>query len=263
MSDVILQYPSDNVAGLYSTVGVNSGSEDLDYPASYLADGRPGRPAKLTTTSGSWVFDFGSAQRIDLVVLGAHNLSAVSIEGNASNVWTSPAFSADLVIPTRTADGHSVNAWVDLTTESGYSASGFQYWRLVVSGSDPCAVGELWLGQTIRTTDRGYALGFTISETPATIAHRTEFLIPLVYALGSRERRLALTFRARSAGAVALREWYRSMQGPGLTSIFIPDVNVNDAWWIRHAGDYSEAVPYAEARDVSMNLTEHATGVPL
>jgi len=261
--EVLYQYPSDNVSGDYATIGVNTGTEDPDYPAAYLADGRPGRPAKLTTTSGSWVLAFGAAQRIDLVALGAHNLTAVTLEGNATNAWGGPTFSQALTIAPATADGHSVNAWLDLTTKTGYSVGGFQFWRLVVSGAVACAVGELWLGSTVRQTDRGYALGFSIEETQPTIQHLTEFLIPLVYALGSRQRRLALTFRCRAVGALALREWYRSMQGPGRTGLFVPDASVNDAWWVRQANDYTEAVPYGEARDVSMTLVEHATGVPL
>ena len=259
MTDTVLvQYPADNVAGTYASVGVNTGTEDPDYPAAYLADGRPGRPAKLTTTSGSWVFDFGTARALALVALGPHNLSAATLEGNATNAWGSPSFSAALTIPTETADGHSVNAWRLLAGTPSY-----QFWRLVVAGPVACAVGELWLGSTARQTDRGYALGFTLSELPATIQHLTEFLIPQVYALGSRQRTLALTFRMRAVGAAALREWYRSMQGPGLTGLFVPDASVNDAWWVRHAGEYAEVVSYPEARDVSMTLVEHATGVPL
>ena len=259
---VLLQYPSDNIAGSYATVGVNTGTEDPDYPAAYLVDGRPGRPAKLTTNAGSWVFDFGAAQAVEMVALGPHNLSAATLEGNATNDWGSPAFSASLTIPNATADGHSVNVWRDLAA-LGSPVPSYQFWRLVVSGPVPCAVGELWLGSTLRQTDRGYALGFTIEETQPTIAHETEFLIPLVYVLGSRQRRLSLTFRCRAAGALALREWYRAMQGPGRTGLFVPDASVNDAWWVRHAGDYAEQVPYPEARDVSMTLVEHATGVPL
>jgi len=263
MIEVLLQYPSDNVAGSYATTGVNSGTEDVDYPSAYLADGRPGRPAKLTTTSGSWVFSFGSAQRIDVVALGAHNLTAATLEGNATNAWGSPSFSAALTIPSNTADGHSVNAWRDLTLASGYSAGGFQYWRLVVSSDVPCAVGEVWLGATRRVAVRGYKWEFTLSEKLATIAHETEFLIPHVYALGSRQRQLDLVFNTSDAGALALREWYRAMKGTGLTGLFVPNSETNDAWWVRQANDYAEDVGFHDYRDVSMTLVEHATGVPL
>lgn len=260
---VLYQYPSDNVALNFASLGVNAGSEDLDYPAAYLANGRPGLPAKLTTTTGAWVFDFGAAQRVDLAALGPHNLTAAVLQGNATNDWGSPTFEAAFTIDAASADGHSRNAWLDATQVGAYTPTGFQFWRLLVTSASPCAVGELWLGQTLRVMTRSYSLGFTIEETLPTITHLTEFRMPLVYALGSRERRLVLSFRVRSADALVLREWYRSMLGPGRVALFVPDSGVNDAWWVRHAGDYSEQVPYPEARDVSMTLIEHATGVPL
>jgi hypothetical protein len=263
MIEVLLQYPVDNVAGSYATVGANSGTEDADYPSAYLADGRLGRPAKLTTTSGSWVFSYASAQRIDLVALGAHNLTSVTLEGNATNAWGSPSFSAALTMPGITADGHSVNAWLDLTTAAGYAVGGFQYWRLVVSGSVACAVGEVWFGSTRRAAVRNYKWGFTVSEKAATILHETEFLVPHVYALGSRQRQLEVVFNTTDAGALALQEWFRSMKGSGLTGLLIPNSETNDAWWVRQASDYAENAVYADYRDVSMTLVEHATGVPL
>lgn len=263
MIEVLLQYPSDNVAGSYTAIGVNTGTEDTDYVASYLADGRPGRPAKLTGTSGSWVFSFSAAQRVDVVALGPHNLTAATLEGNATNSWGAPSFSAALTIPSASVDGHSVNAWRDLTTASGYNASGFQYWRLVVTSASPCAVGELWLGATKRLATRNYQWGFTVTERHAVIAHETEFLVPLRYALGSRQRGLDLNFRTTDAGALALTEWYRSLRGPGLTGLMVPNTETNDAWWVSQVNDYSENVVYHNVRDVAMTLVEHATGVPL
>ena len=263
MSAVLYQYPSDNIAGAYATIGVNSGSEDADYPAANLVDGRPGRPAKLTTASGSWVLAFGGATRIDIVALGAHNLTAATLQGNATNAWTAPTFSQALTIPAVTADGHSGNAWLDLTTKSGYSASGFQYWRLLVTSAANCAVGELWLGSSIRQMVRGYLFGSSLEETHPNITHLTEFLIPSVYALGSRQRRLRVVFRVGEPDAAVLLEWYRALWGPGLTGLFVPDTDTNVAWWIRQAEDYTETVVERNVRDVAMTLVEHATGVPL
>jgi len=260
---VLVQYPTDNRASWYATIGVNSGTEDPDYPAAYLADGRLGRPAKLTTTSGSWVWSFSAAQRVDLVALGAHNLTSATLEGNATNAWGSPAFSAALTIPAATADGHSANTWRDLRGVSGYSAGGFEFWRLVVASASPVAVGEVWLGTSVRVLDRAYQWGFSIEETHPTIEHLTEFLVPHVYALGSRQRRFVINVRASDAGAVALREWYRAMRGGGLVGLFVPNHAETDVWWLRQAEDYSETAIFTNARDVGMTLVEHATGVPL
>lgn len=261
--DVILQHPADNVAPAYATIGVNSGTEDADYPAAYLADGRLGRPAKLTSTSGSWVLAFSAPVRVDLVALGPHNLTSATLEGNPTNAWTLPAFSAALTISSPSEDGHAHQAWRDLTTVAGYDADGFAYWRLVVSGSAPCAVGEIWLGAVRRVTAHPYQWGFTDGEAHPVIAHETEFGVPLVYALGSRARRLAVSFLASQADALLLRAWYRALHGAGHTGLFIPDASINDAWWVRQAEAYAEDVQFNDARAVAMTLVEHASGLPL
>ena len=142
------------------------------------------------------MFAFAAAQRVDLVALGAHNLTAATLEGNATNAWGAPTFSAALTIPPRQRTASPATPGCDLTAVAGYSAAGFQFWRLVVSGASPCAVGEVWLGAMTRLLERAYQRDFGLGETHATIAHLTEFLVPHVYALGSRQRRMRATFRA-------------------------------------------------------------------
>ena len=52
---------------------ITASAADSEYPAALLGDSDPAHPAKLTTTSGWWLFDFGSAQSLDLVALIQHN----------------------------------------------------------------------------------------------------------------------------------------------------------------------------------------------
>lgn len=260
---VIYQFPTDNVAPARATIGVDSGSEDADYPAACLTDGRLGRPAKLTGTSGSWVLAFAAPQRVDLVALGPHNLTAATLQGNATNAWTAPTFSHPLTIPVAAADGHSGNAWLDTTTLSGYTTSGFAFWRLLVTSASPCAVGELWLGSTKRLTPCAYLWDSTLEESQPTIQHQTEYMVPLFFGLNTRIRKLTIVFRAPDLGAVELLEWYRSTNGAAKCSLFVPNTTKNDAWWVRQAEDYTETAVATDVRDISMTLIEHATGVPL
>jgi hypothetical protein len=262
MITALYQWPADQVAGNAATIGVNSGVEDPDYPAAYLADGRLGRPAKLTGTTGSWVFAFNAAQRVDLVALGPHNLTAATLEGHTANEWTAPAFSAAITIPARTADGHSVHAWRDLTAAAGYSSGGFQYWRLVVTAEAAAAVGELWLGATRRALPRIYRPGFTRLEQHPRIEHRTEFLLPLIYGLNARTRQLRLAFKVRASAAADLRAWYQAARGGVDQALFIPDTAENEAWWTYGVEEFAELVRYPELRELELTLIE-SIGVPL
>src|SRR4051812_22337747 len=113
----IYQKPTDNVADA-GVVAVNTGAADATYPASYLTDKNPARPAKLTGTTGSWVWTFAAPQRLDLVALIHHNLTAgldVKIQGNATNVWGAPTLSQAITIPAYRGD-FPTNPWLDLAT---------------------------------------------------------------------------------------------------------------------------------------------------
>jgi len=261
--DVIIQYASDNVAPNASTIGVQSGVEDQDYPASYLNDEQISRPAKIVGTSGSWVLSFAAKQRVDLVALGPHNLTSATIQAHNTNVWTAPTLSVAMTIPARNADGHSVGAWKDLTNASGYTTEGFYFWRLLVGSTTNPALGELWLGALKRIPSRAYQWIFTIEHEYPVIEHYTEFLVPHIFGVSARQRRFRCNFRASDAGALELQSWYASMRGATAPALFIPDSDVNEAWWIRHGQAYAETPQITNARDVDMLLVEHSTGVPL
>lgn len=76
------------------------GGEDANYPATNLK--HPQRrylPAKTTSTAQSrWVVDFGVAQALGFVELVRANFVTATIQGNATNVWTSPSYSTAITI---------------------------------------------------------------------------------------------------------------------------------------------------------------------
>lgn len=105
-----------------------------------LQDTRLSRTYRSIGTSATITIDLGSAQAVDTIAIGGHNIAAMSLtlEANSSNSWTSPPFS-------RT---------VTLTTRMGYdnfSAETYRYWRVVVNdpGSPLGAVeiGRIGLGE--------------------------------------------------------------------------------------------------------------------
>ena len=59
-----------------------------------IYDGNPAKPAKLTTTTGAWRWDFGGAKQLDVAAIIHHNLTAglnVRIQGNATDAWGAPS----------------------------------------------------------------------------------------------------------------------------------------------------------------------------
>src|ERR1043166_8199352 len=103
---MIIRYalPSDDLAGS-ATVTVLGGSpsdEDPEYPASNLVGptnsghlNLPSRPAKLTTTSGTWELTFGSPITFSAAALIYHNFDAslsVTLERDSGSPGLSEAF---------------------------------------------------------------------------------------------------------------------------------------------------------------------------
>lgn len=229
-----------NVAGLADTVTASAG--DADFPASYLYDGNVAKPAKLTTTTGDWVFDFGAAQRIDLVAFGPHNLTAgltnVLFQGNATDSWGSPTLSATITIPAYFEDGQSVNPWKDLTGVAGYTSAGFRYWRLRVGTANgaPIAIGEVALYSEI-TSLRNFRIGVEdVLRIPA-VVHSTLYEVDTVYHLGVARRQLVGDVVVKSSELSTLLTWYRGGAGRTQWHTMILEDDVNDARFVRFDGD--------------------------
>jgi len=263
--------PTDQVADA-ATITVDTGTEDSDYPKANLVDGNVGKPAKLTGKTGSWTFDFGSAQRVDYVVLGPHNLDAglsVKFQGNASASWSSPTVDTTIVIPAVGDDNQRVTAWKDVTGVTGYATGGFRYWRLEVAGTNTAnvALGEVWLGSLKRVlaTDMGrtYRWGYALDEKRRVVEQQTEYGIITTYDLQTRMRALEVELRLSDAGLTALLTWHRAMRGRHYPTIFVPDTTVNDAWWIRLPRDVSIVRRYTNVNDLTFVLDELAAGLPL
>ena len=145
--NVLYGLPSQNVASLATWTAT---PEDSAYPAANLVDLNPGKPSKLTATSGSWVGDFGATQRVDIVALWHHNFDAgltVLWQGNDSDSWGSPALSEAFVIPPLPADRYPRCPFLDISPLMQGSPAGYRYYRLSVPSANSAylAIGDLWL----------------------------------------------------------------------------------------------------------------------
>ena len=207
--DLLTGWPSENVAGAYSSLTATT--EDSTYPATNLHDHNPAKPAKLTGSSGTFVWDFGTATRIDWATFGPHNLAGGSalLQGNATNSWGGPSFTHTFTIPANFADRQSRHPWMDLTGLSGYTTGGYRYWRLsVATTSAPVAIGEVWLaGQKRLVTN--LKMGATDRRMRPLVEHRTDYGIATLYGLGVLLRALeGIWFNTDAKAADLLDLWF-------------------------------------------------------
>lgn len=265
MSDLLVGRYDLNVAG---NATITASSADADYPATYLVDQNLARPARLTLATGDWVFDFGVAQRIDMLAFGPHNLTAalggVLFQGNASDSWGAPALSTTLTIPSYREDGQSVNVWKDLTGVSGYSTTGFRYWRLRVGTANAAviAVGEVAL-YSQKTTMRNFRIGvMDVDRVPAVI-HSTTYEVDTTYHLGVARRRLAGDIVLTSAELASVQTWFRGGNGQARWHTVVLEIAVNDARFVRFDGDLGFSRMGNGHFGVALSMTEVSRGLAL
>lgn len=268
----IYQYGTDNYReSLTITCSVKTGTADSDYPASNLVDGKLWTPAKATIAAGecSFLFNFGSAKRVDLVALA--NLASCTgftakWQGHTSDSWTTPDVDLDLTLPTTDEDGQRVCPWLDVAAAKPTASDRTkQYWRLkFAASSGTMAVGEVWISATKRTlSTRSYRPGFTTTDDFSPIVHETEYGIRHVYERRVRARTWEGTIPMDSATLTALRSTFRGARRGVKPFLWIPDSAVNDAWWVTWAKEFAVKSEFAELHEVDLEFREEIRGEPV
>lgn len=228
--------------GPNATITVNTGAEDTTYPAANLSNRIPSKPAQLTGTSGSWVFDWGVAQRVDWVALFHHNLDAglsVLIQMNATNAWGGPSFSQPITIPAYRQDGFNPGPWLDLTPLAGYSAGGFRFLRLLINAVNSAAVkiGEFGIVSNKRILNPNFDWPVKKPEDRPIIENVTDYGVSTIYDLGVTRRKFSGGLDVSDAIAIDMADWWRGTRGRARPHAFVPDESVNEAWLARFGGN--------------------------
>lgn len=249
LSQFLYTRPSDYVLGSNATI--TASAEDTAYPATNINDLHPERPAKLTTTTGTWVADLGSAMQVDLCALIQHNFDAglaVTLQGNTANSWGAPALSTAFTIPARLADLFTVNVWLDLSVLFPVAGNRtYRYWRLNVTGTNSAnlSVGQWLLEGTRRTFGiRDIKKGSPRSWKRPSILHETEFYVRRSYDLGVTIRTVAVDVEATDTTMAEIDAWYRNANGISLPFLIVPTSSETDAWMV---GFTNAERPYTRA----------------
>lgn len=272
MNDFLYCHHLDNVA---PNATVTASAEDAAYPATNLNDRNPGTPSYLTTDTGWWLFDFGAAQRVDLVAFWRHNFDpglTVQIQANNSDSWDGspgPALSTTIEIPALPEDEYPFNPFVDLREVEGYQEAGYRYWRINIPNTNtlPCGIGDVWLAAAVRQLDYLRAPAEYDEDHPI-VEHKTEFKISLIYDRGVRIRACKAEGQSSSAGGASLQSWYRACRGRARAGLLFPHAEVNDAWFMRFpeggmvVHDFGEETPGGLVT-FAFKAEEIAAGLPL
>jgi hypothetical protein len=122
---------SDNKFVDYSVIAVSS--IDSDYPSSNLKNyWSISRAARSTTIASAWTIDLDLLTAMAPVLCLDHcNFSSVTVHGNSSNSWGSPAYSSSAITISMDYATGRYRAWIDC---AGHS---YQYWRIEIAAQTP------------------------------------------------------------------------------------------------------------------------------
>jgi len=233
---------SDEV-GKLATVTIETGTDpgDANYGPAVLVNDNPAQVAKINSTSGAWLLDFGIAQPVQLAALIHHDVDAgleVVLQGNATNAaWGAPSFEAPFVIPAWRAlatQPWPVNPWIDLTAAEGYNPAGFRFWRLLITGnSQNIQVGNLKLYSTSFRLTSDFREGLSPSWLKPVIEHQTSYRVATIYPRGTAQWAQAGTIRTESALLETLEAHWFDVDGRALPFVMVPNALRNIAYFVR------------------------------
>lgn len=243
MRTSIYQRYSDQVAKL-ATITIETGTPPVDltnYGPQVLVDDNPARVAKIDSTTGAWLFTFLAAQRVDLIGLIHHDFDAggnVRIQGNAINTWGAPSLNALITIPPWLGVGSRwpLNPWLDLTGVAGYTTTGYQFWRLIItSNSQNLQLGQVWLSPTIRLLDDDLQWEYVQTPSKRVIENRTAFGVSTIYSRGTTEWKLQGGHLMSDALQALLEEQWYDVDGRSNPWLLVPNGDVNRCYFVRYA----------------------------
>jgi hypothetical protein len=229
--------PSDNVAP-NATPTVETGTADASYPVAnltLLSYAKIAAPSKLAEVTGAWLLDFGSAQRVDYVVLW-HNFDAgitVSVQMNATNSWGGPTVTTSPTIPAKRANGYTRKIGVDLRSVSGYSTGGFRYLRVIATGNSVPVGLKVLAFSSVRQLSQDFLLGREDGQHQIAIDMMTDAGVPWAYDMGSAPRTLRGSAILSDTDIESVREWFRACAGRVTPTVIVPDTDSTDAWLVR------------------------------
>ena len=142
---------------LVESATITASTENAQYPASNLTNDFRTKVWRSTSNSDNIVFDLGSAQEIDHVAMvdnwkNGWGVSTVTIEANATDVWTSPAFTTTLTL----------DATFGVGIKALSSAQTYRFWRLVFTSTlSYCEAAYIFIGKASDFVTNSIDYGFS------------------------------------------------------------------------------------------------------
>lgn len=156
---------------LAKTATVTPSTENAQFPVANIKDDRRTKVYRSTSNSDNIVFDLGATEDVDAVCIApdwrnGFGFTAITIEANATDVWTSPAFTQSFSFDSTYGTG---------ITEFS-STQSYRFWRLVITSSlGYCELGNVFIGPKVDITTNGISEGILFQNNDIVKTSTTEY----------------------------------------------------------------------------------------
>lgn len=143
----MIKFLSNN---LVETASLAASTANAQYPVANIQDDFRTKVWRSTSNSDNVVFDLGSIEDVDYLAIvdnwkSGFGIATVTVEANATDVWTSPAFTTTL-----TLDSTFGVSFKSITEQS------YRYWRFVVTSTlGYCELSNVFIGKAVDISTNG------------------------------------------------------------------------------------------------------------
>ncbi len=208
---------SDEIWSLNGAVATSAGTTDSDYVDDWLADSRPGWPAKATTGTVTWTIT-KTAGYVNGIGIFNHNLDAALVATIGGTISTT------ITVPAARPSGIPRNPFKSVTAEPACATMSIA----IASNSLPVTIGAVYAGKVRTFPHTGLSVrGLSGSENDFRSQSGDSTMMPFDPRMRTRPLRGSTV--CTTSELDDLIAWQESQKGGSLPSVLIMDDTANDA----------------------------------
>ncbi len=237
--DLEYAYPGDDLSRAF-TATLTSGSQEVGYEPVRLTNDDPSYPFRASTTTFRLLWDFGTATRVQYVLLVHHNfiagLAGVTLAMGSTTATSD--FSRTFTIRAYHKNDFPQNEALDLRDVD----PSYRYLSLALTSANSvaAALGKIAILSTVRSLDGNLLLNTEETAAHPIVEHQTDVGVSTIYAHGTWLRTLSGEKIQEASDAAAIRDWNEATRGRSLPFVLIPHLEPDaaagteeEAWLVR------------------------------
>lgn len=176
-------------ANLIEGATITPSTEDAQYPVENIIHAHRTQCFRSTSNSDNIVIDLGANEQVDTFAIvdnwkNGFGVSTITLEGNGTDVWTSPSFSTTITLDSTFGVGIK-----QFTQET------LRFWRIVMTSTlGYCEIANVFLGKATKMTTNGVGYNWNYVNRDLSIVAENRYKQKFIDDIGTRKELSNLSF---------------------------------------------------------------------